>query len=90
MDTETIESYTDDELKESVEVIMQSIQHYNKLLEDTSFTTEQRRLIELNHQYMEETLADIKREQKKRDIIEKEADALIIKDESKIDSKHTS
>lgn len=79
MDTETIQTYTDDELKQSVEVIMQTIQHYNKLLEDTSFTSEQKRLIELNKIYMEETLADVKKEQDVRQAIQKEADALIEK-----------
>ena len=67
MDTDTIRSYSDDELKQCVEVIIQTITHYTKLLEDTSFTPEQRRLIELNRQYMQETLADVRLEQKKRE-----------------------
>ena len=79
MDTETIQTYTDDELKQSVEVIMQTIQHYNKLLEDTTFTEDQKRLIELNKQYMQETLADVQKEQKNREEIQKQADALIEK-----------
>jgi len=79
MDTDTIREYTDDELKQSVEVIMQTIQHYNKLLEDTTFTTEQKRLITLNKQYMEETLEDVKKELKSREAIEKEAEALVEK-----------
>lgn len=71
MDTDTIRSYSDDELKQSVEVIIQTISHYTKLLEDTSFTPEQRRLIELNRQYMQETLADVRLEQKKREDMER-------------------
>ena len=83
MDRETILTYTDDELKQSVEVIMQTIQHYNKLLEDTTFTPEQKKLIELNKQYMEETLEDVKKEQKEREETEKEANALVVKDNTK-------
>jgi hypothetical protein len=88
MDSETIQTYTDDELKQSVEVIMQTIQHYTNLLEDNSFTQEQRSLLELNRKYMYETLEDVKKEQAKREDIQKEADALVVSE--KIDCKKTS
>ncbi len=83
MDIETIRSYTDDELKQSVEVVNQALRHYEKLLEDTTFSEKERNVIQLNHKYTKETLQDIEKEIEERKLIEKEAEKLVVKENGK-------
>jgi hypothetical protein len=80
MDIETLRSYTDDELRESVEVIHQALRHYEKLLEDTGFSDKERKVIQLNHHYTKETLDDLLKEQESRRMIEEEANKLVVKE----------
>lgn len=80
MDIETLRSYTDDELRQSVEVLKQALQHYEKLLEDTSFSEKEKKLIQLNHQFTKETLDDALKEQEERRLIELEANKLVVKE----------
>ena len=80
MDPESLSTSTDDELKQYVELVIQALRHYEKLLEDKTFTEEERRIIQLNHRFTKESYDDILKEQESRRLIEQEAEKLIVKE----------
>lgn len=67
IESEDLSSYTLEELKQLLEINKQTLDYYNKLLEDKTLTEDNRKAIHLCKGQIEVDMADITYELKKRD-----------------------
>ncbi len=67
IESEDLSSYTLEDLKQLLEINKQTLDYYNKLLEDKTLTDDNRKAVQLCKQQIEVDMEDIKYEMKKRD-----------------------